>query len=165
MKSKAKNIPGLNTERKVSAIVGRGARAKNRKGTRTTPAFVAVPVLPPEDDEEENFDEPPRKRTTAKKITQIKDVHTGQLQVQKPSKVRDSNLQPSRSRKAVDTENGWASFPTDEDSQVKDTDLFASSPQPGKSPNLESVTPPPTVFTRRKPKKPTTITQAPSLIY
>ncbi len=145
MKSKAKNIPGLNTERKVSAIVGRGARARNRKGTRTTPAFVAVPVLPPEDDEEENFDEPPRKRTTAKKIAQVKDVHTGQVQVQKPSRAKGSKLRQSRAKKAVHTENAWVSFKPAERSQKKDevTDPVGSSPQPVKSSTLDSVQPPP----------------------
>lgn len=153
MKSKTSNIPLPTAERKVSAIVGRGARAKSRKGIKTSPAVVALPVLHESDDEEEIFDEPPRKRTAAKKITQIKDVHAGQLQVQKPSKVRGSNFQPSRSRKAVDTENGWASFPTDEDSQVKDTDLFASSPQPGKSSHSDSVQLPPKVSPSRKSRR------------
>jgi tetratricopeptide (TPR) repeat protein len=147
MKSKAKNIPGLNTERKVSAIVGRGARAKNRKGTRTTPAFVAVPVLPPEDDEDENFDEPPRKRKTAKKVAQVKDVHTGQVQVKKPSRAKGSKLRQSRAKKAVHTENAWVSFKPAERSQKKDevTDPVGSSPQPVKSSTLDSVQPPPNV--------------------
>ena len=147
MKSKAKNIPGLNTERKVSAIVGRGARAKNRKATRTTPTFVAVPVLPPEDDEDENFDEPPRKRKTAKKVAQVKDVHTGQVQVKKPSRAKGSKLRQSRAKKAVHTENAWVSFKPAERSQKKDevTDPVGSSPQPVKSSTLDSVQPPPNV--------------------
>ena len=147
MKSKAKNIPGLNTERKVSAIVGRGARAKNRKGTRTTPAFVAVPVLPPEDDEEDNFYEPPRKRKTAKRVAEFKHVHTGQVQVKKPSRAKGSKLRQSRAKKAVHGENAWVSFKPAERSQKKDevTDPVGSSPQPVKSSTLDSVQPPPNV--------------------
>ena len=147
MKSKAKNIPGLNTERKVSAIVGRGARAKNRKGTRTTPTFVAVPVLPPEDDEEDNFYEPPRKRKTAKRVAEFKHVHNGKFQVEKASRAKGWKLRQSRAKKAVHTENAWVSFKPAERSQKKDevTDPAGSSPQPVKSSTLDSVQPPPNV--------------------
>jgi tetratricopeptide (TPR) repeat protein len=133
MKSKAKNIPGLNTERKVSAIVGRGARAKNRKGTRTTPAFVSLLVSQQVDEEEEHFEDTPQY------------VHTGQFQVHKAFKATVSISRQSQARKAVHAENAWVSFKPAERSQKKDevTDPVGSSPQPVKSSTLDSVQPPP----------------------
>jgi tetratricopeptide (TPR) repeat protein len=165
MKSKASNIPPPSAERKVSAIVGKGARAKSRKGIKTTPAVVALPVLhEPNDDDDEIFDAPPRKRTTAKKIAQVKDVHTGQVQVQKPSKDKDSNFRLSRAKKAVHGENAWVSFQSVGDSQrkEKDTDHIGSSPQSANSSSPDSVQPPPKVSLRRKSRRRDTDSTVPS---
>ena len=166
MKSKASNIPPPSAERKVSAIVGKGARAKSRKGIKTSPTVVALPVLHEPDDEEEIFDELPRKRTTAKKVAQFKDVHTGQVQVQKPSKDRDSNFRLSRAKKAVHGENAWVSFLSVGDSQRKDkdTDHIGSSPQSANSCSQDSVQPPPKVSLRRKSRRRDTDSMVSSLL-
>ena len=135
MKSKAKNIPGLNTERKVSAIVGRGARSNNRKRTKISPTFVSLPAFQQVDEEEEHFEEIPQY------------VHTGQFQVQKAFKAKSSNSQKSQAKKAVHTENAWVSFKPVGRSQKKDEDTppVGSNPQTVKSSTLDSVQPPPNV--------------------
>ena len=133
MKSKAKNIPGLNKERKVSAIVGRGARSNNRKRTKISPTFVSLPAFQQVDEEEEHFEEIPQY------------VHTGQFQVQKAFKAKSSNSRKSQAKKAVHTENAWVSFKAAGSSQRRDedTDPVASSPQTVKSSTSDSVPPPP----------------------
>ena len=140
MKFKGKNIPGLNTERKVSAIVGRGARSKNCKRTEISPAFVSLPVLQQVDEEEEHFEDTPQY------------VHTGQFQVHKAFKATVSISRQSQARKAVHAENAWVSFKPAERSQIKDevTDPVGSSPQPVKFSTLDSVEPPPNVSPNRE---------------
>lgn len=153
VKSKASNIPLPSAERKVSAVVGRGARAKSRKRTKTSPAVVALPVIhEPDEEEEEIFDELPRKRTSAKKVTKAKDVHSGQVQIQKPSGFKDSNFQSVRAKKALDTENAWVTFLADGDSQVINT-APVSGVQYANSSSPDSVQPPPKVSPRRKSRR------------
>jgi tetratricopeptide (TPR) repeat protein len=153
MKSKSNNIPHPTAERKVSAIVGRGARAKSRKGIKTAPAVVALPVVHQPEDEDEIVDELPRKRTTTKKVTKAKVVHTAQAQALKPSELKDSNFRSPRSRKSSDTENAWATFLAAGDSQVKNTGPVGSGPQSANSSSPDSVQPPPRVSPRRKSRR------------
>jgi tetratricopeptide (TPR) repeat protein len=140
MKAKAKNIPGLNTERKVSAIVGRGARSKNRKRAKISPTFVSLPAFQQVDEEEEYFDESPQY------------VHIGQFQVQKAFKATGSNSRKSQTKKAVHTENAWVSFKPAGRSQSKDGDTapVGSSPQTVASSTLDLVPAPTNVSSNRE---------------
>lgn len=161
MKSKASSIPGPTAERKVSAIVGRGARAKNRKRTHTPPAVVALPVLHQPDDEEEILDELPRKRTAVKRGAQVKGARADQ--VQDPGKAdKYTALQSSRPRKAPDNENAWVSFLSAGDDPANDTDPAGSSPQTVKASDSDSVQPPPKVSPNRRSRKRQTHSMIPS---
>ena len=143
MKAKAKKIPDLNTERKVSAIVGRGAGSKNRKRINSPSTFVSLPVLQQADDEEEIFGESPRY------------VHTGQFQVQRASRGKDSTLRQSPAKKEASTENAWVSFKPAGNSRKKDedTDPIGTRPKPAKSSTSDSVQTPPKVSPVRKSRK------------
>ena len=165
MKSKSSNIPRPTAERKVSAIVGRGARAKSRKGIKTAPAVVALPVVHQPEDEEEIVDELPRKRITAKKkLSKAKVVHTGQVQALKPSELKDSNFQSPRSRKSLDTENAWATFLAAGDSQLKNTGPVGSGLQSANSSTPDPVQPPPKVSPSRKSRRRDTDSTIPSVL-
>lgn len=156
MKPKQKTIPCPTPERKVSPIVGRGARAKSRKRSKTGPTVFALPMLnQADDDDEENFDEPVLISAMPNEVAKALNLRAQQSQVRKPSKVKGSSSRGRRSRKTIVAENATVSVQAAVGSEFKNDDIdhVGNGPQSSEDVVSDSVSPPTNACTTENSRK------------
>jgi tetratricopeptide (TPR) repeat protein len=148
MKEKPLQIPHPSSERKVSPIIGRGARVagSTRKKRRSVEEDYDVPFNDESEDhlEEDVLDEPRRKRITTRKA---------------------SRSRPSKTKKTAESENAGAVFqPAGSSRAEENTNHSGGSPHPANSSTSDPVQPPPKVSPSRKSRRRDTDSTIPSVL-
>ena len=151
MKENPLQIPHPSSERKVSPIIGRGARAvgSTRKDRRS--------VLEDYDATFDNDSEDPLEEDV------LREPRRKRISTRKESNIKDSSTRQSKTRKTAESQTPGAVFhPAGSSRTEENTTHFGSALKPTNSSKSDSVLPPPKVSPSRKYRRRNTDSTVPS---